>query len=278
MARILVIEDNPINLELITYLLRAWGHEPVTATDGESGIALARDLQPALVVCDIQMPGLDGYAVARRIKADHGLRDVPLVALTAYAMVGDKDKALAAGFDIHVAKPVDPQRFMAAIEPLLSTPGISPRADTGLSTGLAAPMPAELRAPREGLKLLLVDDQPANLDYKLGLLEPAGYAVKIAAGGDEALQILRRGGIDLVVSDVVMAQGGGYDLLAAMRADAELSATPFVFLTATARDSLSRARGLALGAQAYLLRPIEPRELLSRLRSVFGGMPDGGAA
>ncbi|HSV69385.1 MAG TPA: response regulator [Methylibium sp.] len=270
MACILVIEDNPINLELMTYLLRAWGHEPVTASDGEAGLALARSARPAMVVCDIQMPGLDGYGVARVLKADPLLRDIPLVALTAYAMVGDEDKALAAGFDLHIAKPVDPKLFMAAIAHLLpGATNVAPAPGLGGAAGAAAVIPTELRAPRDGLVVLLVDDQPANLEFKVSLLEPAGYAVRAAASGSEALAALHAQHVDLVISDVVMARGSGYELLAAMRADASLSGIPFVFLTATARDSASRAHGLALGAEDYLLRPVEPERLLASIRAAL---------
>ena len=271
MARILVIEDNPINLELMTYLLRAWGHEPVTATDGEVGVALARAARPDLVVCDVQMPGLDGYEVARLLRADAGLRDVPLVAVTAYAMVGDADKALAAGFDLHVAKPIDPERFMVVIAPLLpGGVGTAPAPAGAGPVGAAAPLEAQLRAPRDGLTLLLVDDQPANLEFKHSLLEPAGYAVIAAGSGAEALSVLHTRPVDLVISDVVMAHGSGYELLAAIRADASLRDIPFLFLTATARDSGSRARGLELGAEGYLLRPIEPEHLLASIRAELG--------
>jgi two-component system, cell cycle response regulator len=270
MARILVIEDNPVNLELMTYLLRAWGHTPVTAADGAAGIALAREARPDLVVCDIQMPGIDGYEVARLLRADAQLREVRLVAVTAYAMVGDADKARDAGFDMHISKPIDPERFMAAIATLLPGSGATPSAASGaVSSGATQAVPAELCAPRTGLTLLLVDDQPANLEYKASLLEPAGYRVIAAVSGAEALAVLHTERVDLVVSDVVMAHGSGFELLGAIRADAALRSLPFLFLTATARDSGSQARGLALGAEGYLLRPIEPEHLLARIREAL---------
>jgi two-component system cell cycle response regulator len=266
---VLVIEDNPINLELVTYLLRAWGHEAVTATDGEAGIALARAEPPDLVVCDIQMPGIDGYEVARLLRADAHLHDVPLVAVTAYAMVGDGDKALAAGFDLHIPKPIEPEGFMAALSRLLPGSAAGPAVSRAEPAGEALPVRADLRAPRQGVTLLLVDDQPANLEFKVSLLEPAGYAVMAAASGAEALEVLRAQRVDLVISDVVMAHGNGFELLAAMRADAGLRTIPFLFLTATARDPGSRTHGLSLGARGYLLRPIEPQQLLTSIRGAL---------
>lgn len=277
MARILVIEDNPINLELMTYLLRSWGHEPHTANDGASGLALARSAPFDLIVCDIQMPGaLDGYAVARELKADPALRSVPLVALTAFAMVGDSDRSLQAGFDRHIAKPIDPERFMAVLAEVMPGGSGSPPALAAADAQSARPPNARvgvhegvhesLRAPREGLVVLMADDLASNLEFKQQLLEPAGYEVITAPNGVQALALLRSRRIDLVISDVMMDGGSGFDLVTQLRADPALRHIPFVFLTSTARDSNSQARGLALGADAYLIRPIEPEELLAEVR------------
>src|SRR6266487_3333791 len=98
-ARILIIEDNPENLELMTYLLQAFGHVPLIARHGLEGIEAAQHDRPELIICDIQLPDTDGYAIARDLKADASMRGIPLVAVTALAMVGDRDKVLAAGFD-----------------------------------------------------------------------------------------------------------------------------------------------------------------------------------
>src|SRR5258708_7169802 len=118
-SRILIIEDNPANLELMTYLLKAFGHVPLTAQDGEEGLATARRQKPDLIVCDIQLPGMNGHAVAREVKADPALRGIPLVAVTAFAMVGDRDKVLASGFDGYISKPIDPETFVAQVETFL---------------------------------------------------------------------------------------------------------------------------------------------------------------
>lgn len=268
MARILVVEDNPINLELMTYLLRAWGHEVAQASDGQSGLDAARSDRPDLIVCDIQMPGLDGYELVRRLKADVELQRVPALAVTALAMVGDRERAMQAGFDGHIAKPIEPEAFMAALAPFLQAPAATPVSPRTASPHDAAqqPVPDALCAPRPGLVVLMVDDTEANLAFKLSLLEPAGYRVLTAGSGPQALQIARGQHVDAILADVVMAGGGGFELLRAVRADPALSGMAFLFLTATARDDASRARGMALGADAYLVRPIEPEALLAELR------------
>jgi len=268
-ARILVIEDNPINLELMTYLLRAWGHEAISATDGQAGLDVVRADPPDLVVCDIQMPGLDGYEVARALKADAALARVPLLAVTAFAMVGDHDRALRAGFDGHFSKPIDPAQFMAELARFLPGVPAAPKPSPAPPPGEIAvqrPIRPELCAIAPGLVVLMVDDTDANLAFKVSLLEPAGYQVLTAGGGEQAFELARTRHVDLILSDVVMHEGNGFELLERVRSDVVLHAMPFIFLTATARDDASRDHGLALGADAYLVRPIEPESLLAALR------------
>src|SRR5215211_5441343 len=118
-ARILIIEDNPTNLDLMTYLLSAFGHTPLMAHDGEEGLQAAQRETPDLIICDLQLPRLNGYEVARWLKSHPGLRAIPLVAVTALAMVGDRDKVLAAGFDGYIAKPIVPRSFVGEVEAFL---------------------------------------------------------------------------------------------------------------------------------------------------------------
>jgi len=115
-ARILVIEDDPNTLELMTYLLTAFGHTVLTATDGFAGLALAGADGPDLIVCDIQLPALDGYGVARALAGNPRLKGIPLIAITALAMVGDRENILAAGFDGYMSKPIVPETFVADLD------------------------------------------------------------------------------------------------------------------------------------------------------------------
>lgn len=119
MAKILVIEDNPENMQLITYLLRTFGHIAIEATDGQTGLNIIIDQAPDLILCDLQMPGLDGYEVIRRIKQNPKLVNISIVAVTAYAMVGDQEKILATGFNGYISKPINPETFVKEIEKFL---------------------------------------------------------------------------------------------------------------------------------------------------------------
>lgn len=114
--RILVIEDNPFNLELMTDLLEAFGFTVLSARDGAQGIDLVRQEKLDLIICDVQMPGMDGYEVANYLKRDPMLRRIPLVAVTALAMVGDREKVISAGFDGYIDKPIAPETFKKQVE------------------------------------------------------------------------------------------------------------------------------------------------------------------
>lgn len=125
---ILLIEDNEQNRYLAAFLLEQRGHRVVPAEDGPSGIALAQALAPALILLDIQLPLMDGYAVAQALRAVDALRSTPIVAVTSYAMAGDREKSLAAGCNGYIEKPINPETFVAEIERFLTLPaGGGPR-------------------------------------------------------------------------------------------------------------------------------------------------------
>ncbi len=115
-ARILLIEDNPANLALMGYLLQAYGHTVLSASDGHAGIALAASALPDLIVCDIHLPGMDGFGIVRHLSLQPALAAIPIVAVTALAMVGDRDNLLRAGFDGYLSKPIEPTTFIAQLE------------------------------------------------------------------------------------------------------------------------------------------------------------------
>ncbi len=104
---ILVVDDNPSNLKLVRVLLQAKGYVVTTATDADEALASLRSSRPRLILMDLQLPGVDGLELTRRLKADPATRDIPVVALTAYAMKGDAKKAAEAGCDDYVTKPID---------------------------------------------------------------------------------------------------------------------------------------------------------------------------
>lgn len=119
-ASLLYIEDNEQNFYLVSYLLGARGHRVTWATDGDEGLRAALESRPELILLDIQLPGRDGLAIARELRAHEALAVTPIIALTSYAMRGDRERALAAGCTGYLQKPIDPATFVGQIEAYLA--------------------------------------------------------------------------------------------------------------------------------------------------------------
>lgn len=115
-ARVLVVEDNEMNMQLVEYLLEEGGYEIVKAASGEDALSIARGGEPVdLILMDIHLPGIDGLSVIREMKADPQTGAIPILALTAHAMRGDKDRFLEAGCDGYISKPIDVKTFLTSI-------------------------------------------------------------------------------------------------------------------------------------------------------------------
>ena len=119
MAKILLVEDNEMNRDMLSRRLERRGYDVIVAVDGEEGVARAKVDGPDLVVMDLSLPGIDGWEATRRLKAAEETRSIPVLALTAHAMAGDREKALAAGCDDFDTKPVDLPRLVGKLERLL---------------------------------------------------------------------------------------------------------------------------------------------------------------
>jgi CheY-like chemotaxis protein len=117
--KVLLIEDHEQNRYLATFLLEKHGYAVVSASDGRAGIELAKTVEPGLILLDIQLPLMDGYTVARELRSDPALRNIPIIAVTSYAMVGDREKSLAAGCNGYLEKPINPDTFVTEIERFL---------------------------------------------------------------------------------------------------------------------------------------------------------------
>lgn len=113
--RVLIVDDNPMNLKLVTYLVKSQGYEVATASDAQSALAELRAHRPDVILMDLQLPGIDGLELTRQIKADPATHSIAIIAVTAYAMKGDREKALAAGCDAYVTKPIDTRALPALI-------------------------------------------------------------------------------------------------------------------------------------------------------------------
>lgn len=261
MARILIIEDNAANVALMSYLLTAVGHRIEVCRDGQAGLEAVQRQPPALVLCDIQLPKVSGYEVARALRADPAYRTLPLVAVTALAMRGDSERILAGGFDGYIAKPIQPETLAAQVEAFLpESLRHGPR-----RVDPAHPPVESVPAPRtEGRQrtLLAVDDVVSNLALMQSIFSSAGYRVLTAPNMHEGLKVMRREPVDVVVSDVHMLSGDGFKFKRAAAAESALAAVPFIFVSSSVVTDQDRREARALGVYQLIERPIEPQHLI----------------
>jgi two-component system cell cycle response regulator len=245
-ARILIIEDNPTNMELMSYLLTAFGHTPLMAFDGESGVRQAREELPDLILCDVHLPKLDGYGVAGMLKADARLRAIPLLAVTALAMVGDRERLMQAGFDGYIGKPIEPEQFVAELEPFLPA--------------------ARAAAPGQQI-LLVVDDDAFMLDVLADFLGGEGYTILAASSAAEGLALMDRHQVQVVICDQCMPLMNGTSFFERVR---QLHPDSYRLMLTALTDSAPIRLGLERGdIDRCLTKPWDGAELRASLREGF---------
>jgi two-component system cell cycle response regulator len=261
MAHILVIEDNVDNLRLMTYLLEAFGHSVETAADGIEGLAREQDGTFDLVLCDVHLPGMDGHEIARRLAADAGRSGPPLIAVTALAMVGDRERVLQAGFDGYISKPIEPELFVRQIEAFLP-------ADRRGSQRTGPAVEREGSARRDVPSLatvLVVDDTAINRELIRDTLVPSGYRVLMASSVREAFTVIAETMPDLILSDLNMPDEDGFAFARTAKADPRLVNVPLVITSSSSREEKTRAMAMGLDVARFLLRPMEPQVLLEEI-------------
>jgi two-component system, cell cycle response regulator len=251
---ILVIEDHELNLKLVKTLLQRGSLRVLGTGDAESGIELARSGKPDLILMDIQLPGMDGLAATRLIKNDPLLRQIPVVAMTSYAMKADLEKAKEAGCDGYITKPIDTRNFLDTICKFLQDP---------------PPLSAR---NREGepyqKKILIVDDEPLNLKLLQAHLVQSKYEVHCARSGSEALEKAAQVSPDLILLDVMMPGMDGYEVTRKLKEDPQSRDIPIILITALGGQD-DKLKGLEAGADEFLNKPVQKIELLARIRSLI---------
>jgi diguanylate cyclase (GGDEF)-like protein/PAS domain S-box-containing protein len=253
-ARILIIEDNATNMELMVYLLRAFGYTPLSASDGEAGVEAAKRERPDLIICDVHLPKLDGYGVVAALKADPATSDIPALAVTALAMVGDRERLLEAGFDSYIGKPIEPDTFVKQIESFLT---------------------GEMSTPPKNdiATILIVDDHVLNREFLMTLLGYGGYRLIEAADGAEGLKMALADKPDLVISDILMPNMDGYEFVTRMHEHPDTADVPVIFYTATYREREALAVAQSCGVRWVLPKPSDPDVIMRTVQEALGQEP-----
>src|SRR5512132_2436951 len=261
MARILVVEDSPDIRVLVRMLLEAGGHEVTTASDGRAGVEIARLERPDLVLMDLSLPVLSGWEAAKEIKEHPETASIPVVAVTAHAMHGDRERALAAGCDGFIPKPIDEETFEPLVRSYLRpAPQESPLPAPG------EPVPETEPRVTEPGRILDADDNDEVAQIIRNDLETEGHEAVVTRTLDEASSVAQEDRLfDLAIVDVMLGAESGYDLAADLvsRSGEYL---PVLLVTA---GEIDREKGFAAGADDFIAKPLDPAELGARARSLI---------
>jgi len=249
---VLVIEDNEMNMKLARSLLRIGKYNTLEATDAETGIQLAREHQPDLILMDIQLPGMDGLNATQIIKGDPALNTIPVVAFTSYAMEGDKQKAIEAGCSGYITKPIDTKSFLQTLGHYLLQNETKDLTCVG----------------KHRNKILIGDDEPLNVKMLEKKLSSDQYEILKAYNGKEVLEKAETEFPDLILLDIMMPGMDGYEVTRILKNNPETRDIPIILVTALSGVE-DKVKGLEAGADEFLNKPAHTAELQLRVQSLI---------
>ena len=247
-SKVMIVDDNPANLKLAGDLLELEGYEVIRCIDAEQAQQALLQNHPVLILMDVALPGMDGLELTQLLKADEKTKDIKIVALTAFAMKSDKEKALSAGCDGYITKPINTRQFIHQINEYLNPE------EKNNTTSI----------------ILLVDDNPTSLKLLKAVYETEGYETLSAGNGLEALEVLSKHKANLIVTDVLMPEMDGYYLCYKIRSNEELKNIPIIVYTATYTSLSEESVAKEMGADLFIRKPAPIHLLISSAKEILG--------
>jgi two-component system cell cycle response regulator len=267
-ARVLVVDDILSNVKLLEAKLAAEYFEVITAANGEQALTRVTAELPDIVLLDVMMPGMDGFEVCRRIKANTKTTHIPVVMVTALDQPIDRVTGLHAGADDFLTKPVDDTALFARVRSLvrlkMMTDELRMREETGQSMGLADAGETLFEADPTG-RILIVEDRPESVAWFRSVLEPKNNFAD-TSNFDEALLLSRGGDFDLIVVSLGIRAFDGLRLCSHLRSLAEIRNTPILVLV-NEGETRKLVQALDMGVNDYLMRPVDRNELTARVKT-----------
>lgn len=265
-ARILIIEDNQANMDLMTYLLQAFGHHPLCAADGEAGVAMAISEKPDLILSDLHLPKLDGLGVVARLRANPATQAIPILAASALPVTDGCAALRRAGFSGCLPKSLEPDVLVPALESYLPAhlrSGSAPPAPVPFAASPAAGAPAAPTAGRANV--LLLDAAPENAGLVAAILAHSGYTVSTVSNPKDAGALMDGHSFDLVLCELGMLEAGR---LAFLKDALEMApGLPVLVIRPDDEDDLGT---LGAGRRRSLLsHPIDPQQLVAAIAALL---------
>lgn len=268
-ARILVVDDIPANVKLLEARLSAEYFDVITASNGAQALEICARSECDLILLDVMMPDMDGFEVCRRLKANPKTHFIPVVMVTALDSPSDRVRGLEAGADDFLTKPVADAVLVARVRSLtrlkMMTDELRMRALTSLEIGIQAPERSAVSDEGVGGRILLVDDRPSSYE-RLAPLLAAEHSVDVEPNPAEALFHAAEGNYDLLIVSLSLENFDGLRLCSQARSLERTRQIPILAI-ADIDNNTRLLRGLEIGVNDYLTRPVDKNELLARART-----------
>jgi|GEM_PF-436329 len=270
MAKILIVEDTPDIRKFVSLLLTERGHEVIEAEDGQQAVELAAEQRPDLILMDLIIPVLSGWDATRKIKTNPGTADIPIVALTAHAMRGDRERAWEAGCDGFITKPIDDELLEHTIDQIIAERQ-GKKSETGMAPAEVAVAESSRRSQSKiftihNEHILMATADQGLAELVAGELKAQGYRVSIAERADQALALIESVPPDLIICDTELPDLSGYEVAASLKQNARLPFIPVILITA---GKVDWERGLEVNADDFIVKPVDATELLVRVRTLI---------
>ena len=254
---VLVVEDHPANLKLTREILRLLGCRISEVCKAEDAFRVIEEENPNLVLMDIQLPGMDGLTATRILREEMGLKDLPVIGVSAMAREGDREKAFEAGCCEYITKPIDTRKFMELLRHFLTNKKYQPASDVHRKGN-----------PVDRRRILVVDDNPTNVKLLKTILPEDKYEILEAFDGVAAVDTAFTRLPDLIFLDIMLPDLDGYEVMKLLKENADTSHIPVILVTAL-EDTSEKVRGLEAGAEEVLIKPVNRAEVLARTRSMI---------
>jgi len=268
-ARVLIVDDIPTNVRLLEARLSAEYYEVLTASSGPEALAICQSGDVDIILLDVMMPGMDGFEVCSRLKADRKTSHIPVLMVTALDQPSDRVHGLEVGADDFLTKPVDDVQLMARVKSLVRlkalTDELRARALTGQEIAIEDALRAMDAINAEGGSILVVDSDQRQAERIRGYLA-VGHRVDVLSNPADAAMVVSSGDYELVLVSMALGDFDPLRVCSQMRT-AELTRTLPIILIAEEDDRPRVVRGLDLGVNDFIMRPVERNELLARVRT-----------
>jgi two-component system cell cycle response regulator len=268
-ARVLVVDDIPANVKLLEARLSAEYFDVTTAYSGAEALALCERAECDIVLLDVMMPDMDGFEVCKKLKSNPKTHHIPVVMVTALDQPSDRIRGLEAGADDFLTKPVTDVALVSRVRSLarlkMVTDELRMRALTSKEIGIQSPERDAVAETGRNGKILVVDDRPSSYERIVATLS-AEHAVDVESDPAEALFHAAEGNYDLVIVSLGLKDYDGLRLCSQIRSLERTRSVP-ILAVAEADNNARLVRGLEIGVNDYLIRPIDKNEMLARVRT-----------